>query len=185
MNAIIKVSGVEAQSLATIRDYLAGDQNPKRNKGTERAITLKDAKLEENKTTYLVTFELLLVDVREAPRMRIKLGELVGLFKALDLRLLPEFDLYGDAERDLDEFSRRLLNVPAPFTVKSKETGMIILQKGQRITISRLREIVSTPLGGLAWTNSKKKKHVLHNLLLWRDAGGATECEYDRFRLKE
>ncbi len=186
MNAVIKFSGVDAGSLDALRKYLTRKDLQVVQERPKRFVVLKDSRIEENKETYLVTVEVLLVDVGETPRVRMRLPLLIELFHAINSRLVPQFDSYGDAERSLEEF-KVMVGKIAPFDVKEQATGLIILQKGQKIRLRRLEEIVGSKEKSLEWDSKEPLTEdgiFLNKLLRWRDDGGATNLDFNRYRVE-
>lgn len=189
MNAIIKVSGVSASGLAELHKFLEerGDLYVNPLDDQRRFVSLKDVHLEDDKTKYLVTMEMILVDGISMEKM--SLGLMVELMQSMNHRLLPKFDRSGDGERNLKEFEG-MIGKPSPFEVKDRETSFSILQKGQRVTLGRLEEIVTIPIGGLSWTTSDSQIQStdvvtaqFNKLLCWMNEGGISVCEFRRFTI--
>ncbi|MFA6459128.1 MAG: hypothetical protein WCV79_01895 [Candidatus Paceibacterota bacterium] len=179
MKAIIKVSGVPADGLGRLDAYLKGPDVSETPEGKKRLVTLKDARLEENHNTFLVTVDVLIVDVGTVPKERICVDQFRDFFRSLDPRSLPEFDIFGDGDRVLQEL-KQLLGKIAPFDVSDPTTGLVMLQKGQKITSRRLEELVEAGNRRLVWECEGKNEDttLLENLLNWIAYGGVRELEF-------
>lgn len=185
VKAIIKFSGIEAAGLTSLHTYLERDDLNLPNH-SKQFVVLKDSRLEEGKKTYLVTLEVILADTEQKPKFFVRLPLFLVLFHAINPRLLPKFDCFGDAERDLQEF-QVLAGKIAPFDVTEKTTGLIILQKGKSITLRRLEEVVGSKTKSLSWNLEEPMTEdgkLLHKLLAWRDCGGATDRNFDTYQLE-
>lgn len=176
MNAIIKVSGVLADGLARLSTFLTRtdlflDDPKKYEEQARQWVVLKDVRLEEDKKMYLVTVEVLLA-AEESPGSRVWMKQQIfaDLFRTLHPYLLSRVDVYGDRELTFLQF---LVGRVAPFEVRANN-GLIIFQNGQKITASRLEELVGAR--HLEWQKGLEQTSddvaLLDKVLSWLNEGG-------------